>query len=439
MRTRTELVSACQAVFEGEVRVARHSLDATLALLDATAPRLILAISPAPPLVAALGAALRGSRLVRAIAGSADDLDEVIPAALARLGPGRLLLARDWRLDPDAALYGRRGLALASAPADDRPRTLAESPLPVSARVRQALETTVESADLRRYPAMLPARLEAALAAREGVPPAQVLVSGGGSLELLHRALRAFTDPGDEVAARSPTFDAVEDACAREGLVLRFADDLTEAAGRARLVYLASPNAPDCKRISPLELDAIRRALGGDRVLLLDEAYAGFDATPGPVDLLRLCDPPRAPVLVLRTFSKLEGLAGLRVGYALGPPALVNTLRRHSLPYALTPFQEAAALAAVADEPHRARTRALVTEGRARLTDGLRALGFAVADSTTHLLLVTPPEARLEQVRALVVRESLPMEELPRLPGSFQLSVLEPDAARELLEKLRDA
>lgn len=439
MRTKAELVSAASAAFGGEVRVARRSLDATLSLLDTDAKRLILAWDPSPPLLAALAAAVRGSPLVRALAGSHADLDHALPDAARLVGPGRLLLARDWRLAPDAALYGRRGVALAAPPSDDRPRTLAESPLPISEPVRNALESVAKAADLQRYPALVPARVEAALAARERLRPAQVVVSGGGSLELLHRALRAFTDPADEVVARGPTFDALEDACAREGLVLRFADDLVAAAARARLVYVASPNAPDSKRIPPDELDGIRRALGGDRVLLLDEAYQGFDDAPSPIDLATAPEPTRAPVVVLRTFSKLEGLAGLRLGYALAAEPLAATLRRHSLPYALTAFQEAAALAAVEDEVHRARTRRLVREGRALLVDGLRALGFEVPDSSTHLLLFAPPAARAERLRELVGREALPIEEVPRLPGWFQLSVLDPAQGRALLERLRGA
>lgn len=416
-------------------RVATHTgRDAVLAPASiddavrlATTDLIVLVTSPAPPLVAALGEAIRGGPAT-VLVGSDPELAACLEDTRWAQARGRSFLAREWLANADATLYGRRGAALASPFVTERPRTLAESPAPTPDAVRHALLKAAATLDPRRYPPLRPTRLAAALARREGVPANEIIVSGGGSLELLGRVLRACADPRDEVIARAPTYDALAAICLREGLACRFVPDLAAAAPRARLVYLATPNVPDSRITDPAEIKAIRSALPPDRVLLLDEAYAGFapppefpPATPGPI-------------VRLRSMSKIDGLAALRIGYAIAPPPIAALLESFADPFALTTFAEEAALAAIAHGSTAGEAVREIARLRDELVLVLRAHAFDVPDSPTHLLLARPPEGRFDDALAICEQHDLPIEECTSRAGWLQLSVVD-DATRARIAK----
>ena len=293
------------------------SLDEAAALSSHGSSALLVARDASEALVAVLQVVVRDSRTLRAVVGRGDDVTRVLDDVRATLPAGRLVLAQEWIADRTAALLGRRGLAGLIAPAAaERPRTLAESPLPPAASVMRAVGGIV---DLHRYPATVPTRAARAAARRHDWPEEGVVVSGGGSLALLGRLLRVFTDPGDAIAVHFPAFHGVLDACRREGRVARVVPEpegeaglprLASIADRVRLAVVASPNAVDSREFAPDALDVVRAALGPLRPLVLDEAYAGFvEEAPPPTE-----SPELAPVVRLRSLSKVDGLAGLRVG-----------------------------------------------------------------------------------------------------------------------------
>jgi histidinol-phosphate aminotransferase len=408
--------------------LAPASIDAAVALVPRV--RVLLVREPAAPMVAALAAAVRGTNCT-IICGTEREL-ALAPEIAAAIGPGRLVLAREWLLDRDAVRHGRRGAALTSE-GGEHPRLRGESPLPVSPVVRAALLRAVGHAPLHRYPVEAARRVEAALAARLGVGAGQVVVSGGGSAELISRCLRAFADAGDEVAATLPVWDALADLCTAEGLALRHAEDLTGA--NARLVYVASPNNPDGRRTGAPDLKAIRAALPADRVLLLDEAWRGFDDPPSP--WTPGADSPDGPVITLRTFSKAHALAGLRVGYATGPEPVMGLLRRFASPGGLPVLAAEAALAALADddEPRRAQVRTT----RAHVAERLRSAGLEVTDTGAHVLIVRGPEERLAALDAAAARHGIALGEADGLPGARVLEVPAPDDAERVLSVLESA
>ena len=300
--------------------------------------------------------------------------------------------------DPDAALHGDGRLAtvneLQRALAESEPLAEAEPGRRPSPRVRRALRATADS--LHRYPHEGGA-LAARLAALHGAAPETIALSGGGASELLERCLRALCVPGDEVVSPFPTFELLSALCSREGLRHRpvpsprtaeglfgphAAAPLLAAVGpRTRLVYVASPDNPTGVSLSPAEESTLYLRLPPRCVLVIDEAWAG---------------PPRGPypegqVVRLRSFSKLNGLAALRIGYAVGARGIVSLLRRLQLPYPLGAPQLAAALA-VLDEPERGRrAELLLARERQRLAVGLRALGLAVSEGEAPVLLLRAP------------------------------------------------
>ena len=327
-----------------------------------------------------------------------DEIAPLVLRAAALPGTGRIFDAGALQRDGAAALAsdGR----LAEAEPFTEPPSEAEPGRRPSPRVRAALRATGPL--LHLYPRGA-GELAERIAALHGVPPGCVALSGGGATELLERCLRIFCSPGDEVASPFPTFEVLSALCSREGVRHRAvparktadglfaphtAAPLLAAAGpRTRLFYLATPDNPT-GAVLP---DAERRLLEASGVpLVLDEAWSlDLPAPDAAAEKNKKNSFSGGPWTVrLRSLSKLHGLAGLRVAYAVGEPAPIALLRKLELPFPLGAPQLAAAQA-VLDEPERARRAALLlTRERSRVAQAFRALGCAVSESPAPILLI---------------------------------------------------
>lgn len=211
-----------------------------------------------------------------------------------------------------------------------------------------------------------------------GADPDQIVL-GSGSDELLGMAATLFLDPGDTLVNAPPTFGMYEFLAnihdARLVTVPRredFALDLPAIERAldegAKLLYLASPNNPTG---NPVQLDEIERLLAHDAVIIIDEAYAEF-AGESAVGLM----PDHANLIVVRTFSKWAGLAGLRAGYAVVPQDLVEIVWRAKVPYNLSVASEQAILASLDDAESLLENVRRTVEERERLRERLSALGW---------------------------------------------------------------
>ena len=246
-----------------------------------------------------------------------------------------------------------------------------------------------------RYPSAGTGRLRAALAGWLGVSPDQI-VAGCGSNDILDSAMRAFGAPGSVMAYAAPTFVmAGHFALANSLSAVAVPTDDEGApdvgalvATGARLIYLATPNNPTGRAAGP---DAVRKLV--DRapgVVILDQAYSEYhDESWASVAA------GRDNVVVTRTFSKAWGLAGLRLGYAVGSARLVEEVAKARGPYKVNAIVEEAAAAAVEhDQAWVARVVAETRAARIRLGQSLRALGFAVLPSDANFLAVRVVDAR---------------------------------------------
>ena len=243
-----------------------------------------------------------------------------------------------------------------------------------------------------RYPSVFADELKAVLARKHGVAPENV-TTGCGSDDVIDSALRAFCDPGDAVAYADPTFGMISlfarMNAARPVAVPLAPDFSLDAdaliAARARVTYICRPNNPT--GTVPDAAAVLRIAEAGHGIVLLDEAYVDFMDEPAQ-DWLAASD----RIVVLRTLSKAYGLAGLRVGYAIGPAPLIREIEKSRGPYKVTATANAAALAALTeDEPWVRDVVQQVRENRERLVAELRALGLRVWPSQTNFLLVQAP------------------------------------------------
>jgi len=250
--------------------------------------------------------------------------------------------------------------------------------------IRDAASSTVT-----RYPEVYAQSLKCALAGYAGVEPASI-VTGCGSDDVLDSAIRAFAEPGDRIAIPDPSF-AMMPAFARMNALAPVLVPLTGdydvdadamTATNAAIVYLCSPNNPTGTALSRSAIERIAARARG--VVIIDEAYAEF-AGCSMVDLAM----GSGRVLIVRTMSKAFGLAGLRIGYAIGHPALVAEVEKSRGPYKTNALAERAALAALGTglDWVRARVHAAI-EMRGALVRALQDLGLSPLPSHANFVLV---------------------------------------------------
>jgi histidinol-phosphate aminotransferase len=274
---------------------------------------------------------------------------------------------------------------------------MAFPPLPsVAAAIAEAVSRG--AAGINRYPDNAAVALTAALAEHVGAEPANIAV-GCGSVALCQQLVQVACDDGDEVLFGWRSFEAYPIVTRVVGAVPatvpvtdRHALDLPAMAAavgpRTRLVFVCSPNNPTGTLVRSAELEAFLDSVPEDVLVVLDEAYREFVTDPGDgtVPDGTAAALARPNVVSLRTMSKAYGLAGLRVGYAVGQPEVIRAVQKVALPFAVNYLAQAAAVASLtAGEELRARCAAVAVE-RSRVVDGLRAMGYQVPESQANFV-----------------------------------------------------
>jgi histidinol-phosphate aminotransferase len=236
------------------------------------------------------------------------------------------------------------------------------------------------------------------VAATVGVP-GDHLVFGNGGDEIITLLGRALLDPGDEVVIPRPAFEPYETVARAAGATIAWSplrdyaidldDVLARVTRRTKLVCLSNPHNPTATAMPRAAWDAFAARCPDDILILLDEAYVDFVEEPAAVadGLASLAARPGS-LLILRTFSKIAGLAGLRVGYAIAAPAVIETLERIREPFNVGRLAQAGAAAAIADHAHREATRRLIWREKRWLSDALAVRGLACAPSQANFLIV---------------------------------------------------
>ncbi|HUO44820.1 MAG TPA: histidinol-phosphate transaminase [Burkholderiales bacterium] len=301
----------------------------------------------------------------------AADVCELAPAyvrAIAPYQPGKPIaeLARELGLDPATIIK------LASN----------ENPLGASPRALRAVERALT--EVARYPDGSGFELKAALAQRHGVAPAQIVL-GNGSNDMLELAARVFLAPGAEAIyaqhafAVYPLVTQAAGATGIEAPARDFGHDLhamlRAVTPRTRIVFIANPNNPTGTLLGGAELLAFLRALRGDVIAVLDEAYCEYLPDASRSDSIAWLE--RFPnLIVTRTFSKAYGLAGLRIGYALAQAGVADLMNRVRQPFNVNSLALAAAAAALDDYEFVRRTFEMNQAGMRQITHGLQRLGL---------------------------------------------------------------
>jgi histidinol-phosphate aminotransferase len=272
-----------------------------------------------------------------------------------------------------------------------------ETPLPPLPHVLERI--AIAAGTLNRYPDNWSAELGEALAERHGVDPVRVVV-GCGSVSLCYQLGAAAAQPGDEVLYAWRAFEAYPIVTAISGadpVAVPLRDqvhDLPAMAARlserTRLIFVCNPNNPTSTVVHRDELATFLRAVPSDVVVVIDEAYHEFVTDSDVTDALTLLD-EHPNLIVLRTFSKAYGLAGLRVGYGIsGNTEVPAALRQTQSPFAVTALAQQAALASLEPEAESQlmdRVKAIIAE-RDRVQAELIVTGYAIPPSQANFVWV---------------------------------------------------
>jgi len=317
-----------------------------------------------------------------------------------------------------------------------------ESPLGPSPKVVEAIREA--AADVHRYPDGASFELRAALSRKLSVDPEQ-LVFGAGADEILELLAKTLLGPGDEAVYAWPSFAMYPIVVKGMGatpvqvpLTEEFVHDLPAMARavneRTKLVIVCNPNNPTGTSVGAKALEGFVLGLPESCVLVIDEAYVDFARSADFPDSLALAE-RRPATVVLRTFSKISGLAGLRIGYGIADIELAGYLQRARHPFNVNRLAEVAAVAALEDREYAELTVRNNSEGIEYLTRELTALGIKVWPSDANFVLAEAGAGTYDRL----LREGVIIRPLVGfgLPDHVRISVGLPEENERLVKALQ--
>jgi histidinol-phosphate aminotransferase len=287
---------------------------------------------------------------------------------------------------------------------------------------------------LNRYPDGGGWALVGALAEKHGVDPSNVALAAGADAVIAYLNL-ALLDPGDEVVFGWPSFASYPLAAMKLGAtpvrvpltshaydVERLLEAITP---RTKIVYLCNPNNPTGTMISRADVDAWFERVPRHVLTVLDEAYFEYVGEPDYPDGIEEHMKAGRDVLVLRTFSKIYGLAGLRVGYGIGPKEVVDSVKRVRNAFDITQPAQDAALASLGDPDELARRRDVNADARARLAELCTGLGLALAPRPVGNFVYAEVAEDARPVFDALLREGVIVRPLAPFgaPGAIRVTV----------------
>lgn len=275
-----------------------------------------------------------------------------------------------------------------------------ENPLGPS---KKAIKAVAEAlSNLHRYPDGSCFYLKERLAERLGVS-GDSLIFGNGSNEIIELLVRAFIREGDEVVMADPSFAVYPIAVKSVGAISVLVPlkdmrhDLAAMAKaitpKTKVVFIANPNNPTGTIVSSDELERFMKEVPEGVIVCLDEAYCEFVEDKKYPDSLKYLSGTK-PVLILRTFSKIYGLAGARIGYGMAQPELIGYLGRVRQPFNVNSLAQVAAINALEDTEHTAATRRNNAEGLRYLYGEMDRLGFEYVPTEANFFLIKVGDGR---------------------------------------------
>ncbi len=313
-----------------------------------------------------------------------------------------------------------------------------ENPYPPLPGVVERANAAVRT--MNRYPDMGVSELHARIADRYGVQPGQV-ASGAGSVAVFYHLLQAMCSDGDEVVTAWRSFEAYPIAIGLTGarhvqvpVDGHTRHDLTAMRAaitdRTTMVVVCTPNNPTGPAVHHDELVAFLDAVPPGIVVVIDEAYREFVTDPDAANGVDVAA-GRDNVVVMRTFSKAYGLAGLRVGFALAPEPLAEAIRKCALPFGVSSIAQAAAVASLDAEAELFERVSAIVKERGRVYDALREQGWDVPDPQGNFVWLRSGDTTLDLAAAC---DANGISVRPFAGDGVRATVGEPEANDLLLE-----
>jgi histidinol-phosphate aminotransferase len=267
-----------------------------------------------------------------------------------------------------------------------------ENPLGPSPNAVEAMRAALENAHL--YPDGSGFYLCKAIAASLGLEPQNVIL-GNGSNEIIEFLGHAFLNPGDDVITCQYAFIVYKLLATAFSVrtietpspdYQQNLDAMLESiTTKTRLIFIPNPNNPTGTLVSQSAIDHFMSLVPDNIIVIFDEAY--FEFLDDPPETLRFIR-ERQNVIVLRTFSKIHGLAGLRIGYAVAAPEMIEVLHKTRQPFNVNSIAHAGALAALEDKAHLRETKRIVDEGRAYLEKQFTVMGVPFVPAVANFVMV---------------------------------------------------
>ncbi|MDO8281627.1 MAG: histidinol-phosphate transaminase [Thermodesulfovibrionia bacterium] len=269
-----------------------------------------------------------------------------------------------------------------------------ESPIGPSPLAVKALADGIHG--LNRYPDGSCYSLKNALSQKLGIASEEIIF-GNGSNEIIELAVRTFLSPGDEAIMASPSFvvyPTVTQAAGGKSIVVPLKDfrhDLEAMASaitaKTKVIFIANPNNPTGTINSRAEMDAFMEKVPDDVLVVIDEAYFEYVSSTDYPDSMEYLKKGR-PVLILRTFSKIYGLAGLRIGYGLAHSSIISEMNKVRQPFNINSLAQIAALAALEDAEHVERAKKTNEDGKEFLYKELRSMGVDYLPTEANFIYI---------------------------------------------------
>ncbi len=317
-----------------------------------------------------------------------------------------------------------------------------ENPFGPPSQVIEAIKREAKNVD--RYPEPTSVELKEAIGEYIDVNPIRICV-GNGSDEVLDLICKATMNPGDETLIPIPTFSQYELACRINALNPNFfelegfrwnAEKLLKVIDNYRTVFVCRPNNPTG---NSLDEEGLKNLLETGKMIVVDEAYGDFSEDT-VVDWVEDYE----NLMVLRTFSKIFGLAGLRVGYGVGNEEIIRAVERVRSPFNVNRLAQKAAIAALDDENFIEESRKVILNERKYLQVELEKLGFEILPSDANFIMASPAPFGMSarDVSNYLFREGILIRNLSGFRGIdgewVRISVGRPDQNRQLIKTLEE-
>jgi len=298
--------------------------------------------------------------------------------------------------------------------------------------------------NLHRYPDGGGFYLKEALSSFHGVKPENIIL-GNGSNEIIELSARTFLNSGEEAVMADQSFviyDSVTRAAGGKSITVPlngYSHDLGAMAeavtSRTRLVYIANPDNPTGTSVGKKVLKTFLEGIGDDQIVILDEAYSGYedrDDFPKSLDFFR----EGRKVIIMRTFSKIYGLAGLRIGYGIASEDIISVMNRVRQPFNTNSLAQVAAIAALTDSGHIRKSREMNIEGKEYLYGEFRRLGLSYVLTDSNFILVRVGNGR--GVYEMLLKEGVIVRAMDpyRFTDHIRVTIGKPAEIRIFIQKL---